>query len=283
MRTVLGIDAAWTETHTTGLALIEEAPSGWRLRAVASSYGHFHASALDPRPEMGRPIGSRPDAGALLAACRALTGQAPDLVAVDMPLSRKDITGRRPCDKMVSETYGAKKCATHSPSAERPGQISKELREGLEAYGYALWTAPDPPRPTLVTPGLIEVYPHPALVELTDAAERLPYKVGKIGKYWPKLEPSQRRGNVRAQWKVIVTALDDRIEGVRTSLPEIAESASGLALKSYEDRLDAIVCAWVGVCALEGVADAIGDLNAAIWIPSRKRGWPNWRASSPAM
>jgi predicted RNase H-like nuclease len=32
---------------------------------------------------------------------------------------------------------------------------------------------------------LIEVYPHPALVELCDEPQRLPYKVGKLRSYWP--------------------------------------------------------------------------------------------------
>jgi predicted RNase H-like nuclease len=280
MRTVLGIDAAWTATNPSGLALVEEVGAGWRLRAVEPSYGHFHASAPEPRLDIGRPIGSRPDVAALLATCRALTGQAPDLVAVDMPLSRRPIIGRRASDIAVSVAYGARKCATHSPSAERPGPISDALRADFAACAYPLWTAPAPSAPALATPGLIEVYPHPALVELTGASERLPYKISRIGKYWPDLKPPGRRERLLSQWRRIVAALEDQIEGVSKSLPEIAEGASGLAFKSYEDALDAIVCAWVGVCALEGVADAYGDVDSAIWIPSRERGWPSWRARS---
>ena len=39
------------------------------------------------------------------------------------------------------------------------------------------------------------------------------------------------------------------------------------ALKAFEDQLDAVVCAWVGVCALEGRARAYGDAESAIWVP----------------
>jgi hypothetical protein len=40
---------------------------------------------------------------------------------------------------------------------------------------------------TIASPALIEVYPHPALVELAGAVERLPYKAAKVSAYWPKL------------------------------------------------------------------------------------------------
>jgi predicted RNase H-like nuclease len=37
--------------------------------------------------------------------------------------------------------------------------------------------------------------------------------------------------------------------------------------KAFEDTLDAAICAWVGVCALEGRAEALGDAVSAIWVP----------------
>jgi predicted RNase H-like nuclease len=264
MRTVLGIDAAWTLTNPSGVALIEETPGGWRLRAVESSYARFHALAGRASPDADRPAGSRPDPDRLLATCRHLTGRLPDLVAVDMPLSRLPIIGRRVCDRLVSSAYGARKCATHSPSAVRPGRISDELRADFESAGYVLWTGGSEGAAGL---GLIEVYPHPALVELTGAAARLPYKAGRTKAYWPDLDPRGRRERLFAQWQGIVEALDAEIAGVNSAFPEIGESASGFALKAHEDKLDAVVCAWVGACALRGRAAAFGDAESAIWIP----------------
>jgi hypothetical protein len=92
MRTVLGIDAAWTEAQSSGVALAEETASGWRLQAAAISYARFEALA-GPAPEYAKPRGMKADANALLATCRHLTGREPDLLAVDMPLSRLPITG----------------------------------------------------------------------------------------------------------------------------------------------------------------------------------------------
>jgi predicted RNase H-like nuclease len=49
-------------------------------------------------------------------------------------------------------------------------------------------------------------------------------------------------------------------------------------VKAHEDALDAVICAWVGVCALEDRATPFGDENSAIWIPSAQG-----RASSVAI
>ena len=183
-------------------------------------------------------------------------------MAVDMPLARGPITERRVSDNAVSRVYGARKCGTHSPSAERPGWIAAALRDGFAAAGFALSTT------TIQSPALIEVYPHPALVELAQSAERLPYKISRIGKYWPDCKAPERRGRLLAEWRKIVGMLDAQIGGVRDMLPEPSETARSYVLKSYEDCTDAVVCAWVGVCALEDSATAYGDDFSAIWIPS---------------
>lgn len=38
-------------------------------------------------------------------------------------------------------------------------------------------------------------------------------------------------------------------------------------LKAFEDKLDAIICAWAGICVFEGTAVPFGDDTSAIWIP----------------
>jgi hypothetical protein len=38
----------------------------------------------------------------------------------------------------------------------------------------------------------------------------------------------------------------------------------------FEDVLDAIVCAWVAVCTLEGQEQPLGDEVSAIWIPTSR-------------
>jgi predicted RNase H-like nuclease len=260
-RAVLGIDAAWTLTQPSGVALVAETTAGWGLVAAEPSYQRFQATAHG-FPAEERPSGSEPKPSALLSSALKLCGRPLDLVAIDMPLAHTPIVGRRVSDDAVSKGYGARKAGTHSPSATRPGRISDDLRSAFEAAGYPLLTRVAKP------PGMIEVYPHPALVELTGAEERLRYKVSKVRGYWREATPAQRRDLLYIEWARIVSHLEREIAGVEAALPIPSVSASGLVLKSYEDRLDAVVCAWVGMRVLEGRAIPHGDDTSAIWIPT---------------
>lgn len=260
MRVVLGIDAAWTAKEPSGVALIADAGFGWALHASASSYLDF-VQPPDRSLGMVRPRGSIADAAALLNFSRGLVGHPVDIVAVDMPLSVERITARRVSDNKVSSAYGARQCGTHTPSAARPGQISDNLRQDFDALGYHLVTT------EVRGSGLLEVYPHPALVELMDAPKRLPYKHGKIRNYWPCETVPQRRAKLFKVWRSILDHLDSEVSGVADSIQVPPDDATGYLLKAFEDQLDAVVCAWVGACVLDGRARPFGDSTSAIWIP----------------
>ncbi len=260
MRVALGIDAAWTATQPSGVALAVETAQGWRLAAVESSYARFcGASAASPA------TGEAPDPTALLDACRRLAGRAPDLVALDMPLALTPIVGRRASDLAISRAFGAAKAATHSPSALRPGQLADRLREDFAREGFALCTAEG-----LRTPGIMEVYPHAALLALSGDRTRLTYKAGKTTTYWPDALRPERLVRLGDVWRRIVALLETRIAGVADALPAPPLGARGRALKDYEDRLDAVVCAWVAIEALDGRARAYGDADSAIWVPEKR-------------
>ena len=265
MRTVLGIDAAWTLTRPSGVAVAAETQDGWCLIASASSYQRFQALADNRLRSEERPLGSLPNVPALISSASTLCGRPIDLVAVDMPLARSPIVGRRASDDAVSRAYGGRKCGTHSPSASRPGRISDDLREGFERAGYPLRTN------EIASKGVIEVYPHPALVELAGSSERLPYKASKVRSYWSCSAPSERRVRLYREWSGIVRLLETEIAGVGAILPRLELDASGIQVKAYEDALDAVICAWVAVCALEGRARPFGDKDSAIWVPAQKR------------
>jgi predicted RNase H-like nuclease len=136
--------------------------------------------------------------------------------------------------------------------------LGEALQRSFEVAGLELCTFEIRP------PGLMEVYPHPALVELAAAAERLPYKLSKARAYWPALSPPARRERLIEVWGSIVDLLNHEIDGVAAVLALPGLSAPGWQLKAFED---AVVCAWVGACALEGKCTPYGDLGAAIWIP----------------
>ena len=261
MRAVLGIDAAWTSTNPSGVALAVEQSDGWHLIAAEASYQRFHAES--PQMAEARPSGSNPDAAALLASAKRRCGRDVDLIAIDMPLSYSRIVGRRFSDDEVSRAYGARHAATLTPSRERPGRISDDLRDSFCDVGYPLLTS-EP----VSQRGLIEVYPHPALIELANATTRLPYKAKKVAHYWPELSTEERRTRLFCEWRRIVGLLEKEIRCVAEALPIPEPSPQGWGLKPYEDRLDAVICAWVAICALDGRAKPFGDDSSAIWIPN---------------
>ena len=123
-------------------------------------------------------------------------------------------------------------------------------------------------------PASIEVYPHPALVELASAKERLPYKVSKIGKYWDTLAPADRRAALIQQWSKILDLLEPEIAGTKRLLGLPEPSASARDLKSFEDKLDAVVCVWIGSQYLRSNTIPYGDQDSAIWVPKPRQPSP---------
>lgn len=263
MVAVLGIDAAWTEHKQSGFALIEKVGGNWRLKAVASNIQDF-ARACGQDAAKGVGLGF-----ALICVEGAMGGRLPDIVAVDMPLSKKRITGRRASDRKISQRFGAAQCSTHSPSKDRPGDVGRQLQQACEVKGYCLKTS----TPSARQRSLAEVYPHPALLRLMPSKGRVQYKVGKTKIYWPGATLEDRLSLVRSQLRRIVERLDEEIAGVRSAV-DLEKAASLSALKPVEDKIDAIVSAWVGIAILEGAAEPFGDDDSAIWVPTET--WANF-------
>ena len=267
-RTILAIDAAWTAHHPSGVALVRRDGDQWRCVALAPSYEQFIAMASGtPVDWSRRPPATPPSAKALLDASRALLATSVDLVCVDMPVSKVNIVGRRVADDEVSRRYGAQKCGTHSPSPIRPGVLGEQFTRELEDSGYPVATLTTPPGST---PALIEVYPHPALLELLGAPTRVKYKIAKAASYYPDLDALQRRRRIVDTWREIISALRAVIADVTVELPASSslDTMPASELKRYEDAIDALICAWIGVTYLEGRATAFGDEQAAIWLPA---------------
>jgi predicted RNase H-like nuclease len=260
---VLGIDAAWTERGSSGLALLRVDERQRTVLAVAPSYAGFIALAEGRPVDWGNPPGGVPVVSDLLAAAVTLGGQSVDVVAMDMPLSRRPINGRRPADQAVSRSFGAFGAAVHSQSANRPDKAVTGIVRDLEAAGYEIATM------IRRVPALIEVYPLAALVRLLRVGKRPEYKVSKIARYgWPK-PLDERIERLLRNWSVIRGALEREVGTLGINFP--AHSKSAAKLKPYEDAIDAVVSAWVGSRFLDGKATAYpgDDPDAAIWIPDQ--------------
>lgn len=267
MTIILALDAAWTATEPTGVALVASEGSGWRSVAVAPSYDSFLNLADGiPVPWTQAPFsGGVPDIPKLLHAAKRLANLPVDLVTIDMPIATSSIKARRVADNVISRKFGHRGCSTHTPSSTRPGPLGASLSTAFCSEGFQIATEK--------TSGslayhLLEVYPHPALLALLGRAYRVPYKVGKTRRYWPTLTLEERIDALLLEFSAIHAALVKVFGSIGLPLPLAASVLTLSALKRYEDALDALVCAWVGVCYMQGTAIAHGDDTAAIWCPS---------------
>jgi len=263
---VLGIDAAWTAHQPSGIALVKNTATGWRCLAIAPSYDSFLAQASgQPWDPEQKATGSRPDPAALLNASKQLAGAEVSCVSVDMPLATTPITSRRAADTAISSRFGPKGCAVHSPSAERPGAITDQLRADFAALGYPLHTNGS----EQAAPALIECYPHVALLALLKRDYRVPYKVSRSGQYWKaeKLTRSERIERLLEQFQAIKAGLNEHISGIPDVIPSPSEVTTLASLKPVEDMLDGLICAWISIEHLEGRTVGLGDDTAAIWVP----------------
>ena len=267
---ILGIDAAWTKENPSGVALLVREHGSWRCAGVAPSYRSF-IDLGDKKPVdwHDRPKGGEADFAALLdAAVRLAGGERPCIVAVDMPVATTGrITERRKADRKTSQCFGEFGCPVHSPTKARPGKVGKRLMKALEEAGYPLATTATDAR---MRPATIEVYPHAAIVRLMRLKERYKYKVSKSRRLWPKVQDVQDRVRILiGAFRNLRRALDGKIADINLPLPESSEGVALAHLKPYEDVLDALVCAWAGICYLEGRAEPLGDETAAIWVPAK--------------
>lgn len=265
--TILALDAAWTEHKPSGVALVQGRLGTWSCLAVAPSYDEFLALARAEKVTWSGGVshGSRPDVPRLLKAAQEIAGAAVDLVTVDMPIATIAFDTRREADRAISREFGAQGCSTHSPSSGRPGKLGRDLTSAFEAQGFQVATAVTP---ISETGRLVEVYPHPALLSLLGRNYRVPYKVVKSNKYWPERNVRQRIAALLDEFGNIRDELAKVFAPLQFPLPAPQQVPSLAALKPYEDALDALVCAWVGVKYRQGNARAYGDATAAIWCPN---------------
>ena len=286
IRTILGIDAAWTAAEPSGIALVQRSGSIWRCLAVAPSCDAFVGLGDGtPVDRSARPVGSAPDVASLLCAARTLSRSNIDLVTIDMPVSTVAITGRRAAENLVSRQFSARHCGAHAPNPDRPGVLGATLTQALVGEHFPVATS-------ATTPGtaqhLLEAYPHPALLALLNRPMRVPYKQSKAAKYWPGASKHDRIVSLLTEYRAIAAALAEAFSDHAVHLPAAVTQLD--TLKRYEDALDALVCCWVGVLYADCQATALGDDTAAIWcptasvndlpaIPSRRRSKPTLPSS----
>ncbi len=174
----------------------------------------------------------------------------PAIVAVDAPTIIANLTGMREADKLTHKHFGRYHAGCYPANLSRPfAQKTLEFGLCLEARGFVH-------APIIETQKLgryqIEVFPHPATINLFKLDKIIKYKKGKLAErqlelmklcqyiidILPNLEPSLNLEKIQTK--------NPRSEAFicGSNLPEIPTSVA--TLKALEDQLDALLCAYIG-------------------------------------
>jgi len=163
-----------------------------------------------------------------------LPNSEPGLVAVDAPTLIPNATGTRLPDRLTHKYFGKYHAGCY------PANLNRPFADRTVSFGLSLEQAGFSHAPTIVpqVPGRyqIEVFPHPAQVNLFGLDRILKYKKGNL---------DDRRlalGQLRHYILETLPSLEPALQP--PELPEIPQG--GAALKNLEDMLDSLICAYVG-------------------------------------
>ena len=204
----VGIDLAWS-TGATGLAAVDD--DGRLLTSTSVQDDDQIAGWLEQLPG------------------------PPRVVAVDAPLVVPNDTGQRLPERLIAQTFGPYGASAHSANRTLLGDQPRAMRLARR-FG---WTVDPHARPSDDQTVCIEVYPHPALIGLFRLPYRLAYKKGTIAARLPGSCTSP------TCWSPSPSSTCPPIPaGTRSARPSLARPGE---LTRYEDEIDAIVCAHLGL------------------------------------
>lgn len=217
----VGLDLAWSEDNPSALVVLD-----WKRDAGVPV---THGDALG-------------DNGEILSCIAESIGEDSALVAVDAPLVVPNERGTRPCDRDLSRVYRSYQAGAYPANRRRfRGRVrGEELVARLGELGFR--HSPDVPRQAEGRQ-VVEVYPHPALVELFGLETVLKYKARPERSYelrWKELNRLRELLRSLSQREPALHAAEwlDHLDpmGLR-----------GKALKRLEDLLDALFCSYIAV------------------------------------
>ncbi|MDT9593980.1 DUF429 domain-containing protein [Nocardioides zeae] len=214
----VGVDLAWGQRGPTGVAVLDD--RGRLLSAVS--------------------VGSDDE----ISAAVADVVDGPCVVAFDAPLVVTNATGTREAEKALNRDFRAYEAGTHPTNLSKP-----EFADGPRAGRLAArWGLPTDP----ATPGrrAIEVYPHAATVALLRLGRTLKYKQSRDRTFSRMRSEMLRLVEGLEQLGRARTPLLLARRPVWEELVDAVEHAGRKSeLRAVEDRLDAVVCAYVALLA----------------------------------
>ena len=169
---------------------------------------------------------------------RHLPKNTPGLVAIDAPTIITNQTGMRLCDRLTHKHFGRYHAGCYPANlglkfAPRTTGFSQSLSKRNFSHASTI-------EPQQLGKYQIEVFPHPATINLFGLERILKYKKGRIADR--RCELIKLRGYISD----ILPNLEPRLSlSSLNKIPAIAVQQTGKELKAIEDRLDSLICAYI--------------------------------------
>lgn len=162
-------------------------------------------------------------------------GTDPGAIAVDAPTLIPNQTGMRLPDRLAHKYFGRYHAGCY------PANLNLPFAQRTTQFGLSLETRGFHHAPTIAPrwPGRyqMEIFPHPATIHLFGLTRILKYKKGTLAQRYPELSKLRQ---------LCLTYLPQRspnliLQAEQLPLPE----RTGKAMKTFEDKLDSLICAYV--------------------------------------
>ena len=224
----VGLDLAWGERKPTGVAIIEcTGDTGRLVYAGAATDDDSIRAALAPYV------------------------QGDCVVGIDAPLVVTNPTGQRPAERQLNADFARFQAGAHPTNTGKP-EFAGTPRGARLAEVLGLDIAPDSTAPRRA----VEVYPHAAAVAL--------FRLGRTLKY--KAKPGRTVAGLRAELLRLMEHIEELAQATPAlrvadsddwvHLRDVVESASRKSeLRTAEDPVDAVLCAYVAMFAFRRPAD----------------------------
>jgi predicted RNase H-like nuclease len=169
---------------------------------------------------------------------RQTGNNAPALIAIDAPTIINNPTGMRLADKLTHKHFGRYHAGCY------PANLGLKFAPRTTGFSQSLLARNFQHAPKIEPQQLgryqIEVFPHPATINLFGLARILKYKKGRLA------DRSKELTKLRGYITDILPKLEPVLSlSSLNYLPVIATQQTGKELKAIEDQLDSLLCAYI--------------------------------------
>ena len=162
----------------------------------------------------------------------------PAMIAVDAPTIVINPTGMRLADKLTHKYFGRYHAGCY------PANLGLKFTPRTTGFSQSLSEMQFQHAPTIEPQKSgryqIEVFPHPATIELFGLEKILKYKKGRLA------DRTRELNKLRSYIVDVLPRLEPALSlSSLDCIPAIAPKQTGKELKAIEDRLDSLLCAYV--------------------------------------